>query len=87
MRDFANLDGLDLDKRYPQMAMKRGALDGVKYFLRPSRKSLRSLASVTKRDDNDEEEEEKKNYVRVVRSPGCGKKITRVTKDLLTRVG
>ena len=83
----ANLDGLDLDKRYPQMAMKRGALDGVKYFLRPSRKSLRSLASVTKRDDNEEEEEERKNYVWVVRSPGCGKKITRVTKDLLTRVG
>ena len=79
MRDFANLDGLVLDKRYPHgtwhMAMKRGALDGVKYFLRPSRKSLRSLASVTKRDDNEEEEEERKNYVWVVRSPGCGKKL------------
>ena len=73
----ANLDGLDLDKRYPQMAMKRGALDGVKYFLRPSRKSPRSLARVTKRGD---QEEERNNCVRVVRSPGVGKKFTRVTK-------
>ena len=46
------------------------------YFLRPSRKSPRSLARVTKRGD---QEDERKNYVRVVRSPDIGKKFTRVT--------
>ena len=77
MRGFANPDGLFLDERHPQMAMKRTALDGVKYFLRPRRKSPRSLARVTKRGDK---EEERNNYVRVGRSPGIGKKFTRVTK-------
>ena len=81
MRGFANPDGLFLDERHPQMAMKRTALDGVKYFLRPRRKSPRSLARVTKRGDKEEEEEEERNnYVRVVRSPDIGKKFTRVTK-------
>ena len=78
MRDFANPDGLVLDERHPQMAMKRTELDGVKYFLRPSRKSPRSLARLTKRGNK--EEEERNNYVRMMRSPGIGKKFTRVTK-------
>ena len=79
MRESANPDGIVLDERHPQMAMKRTALDGVKYFLRPSRRSPRTLARVTKRGDK-EEEEERNNYVRVVRSPDIGKKFTRVTK-------
>ena len=78
MRGLANPYGLVLDERHPEMAMKRGALDGEKYFLRPSRRSPRSLARLTKRDD--QEEEEGNNYVRVVRSPDIGKKFTRVTK-------
>ena len=77
MRESANQDGIVLDERHPQMAMKRTALDGVKYFLRPRRKSPRSLARLTKRGDK---EEERNNYVRVVRSPDIGKKFTRVTK-------
>ena len=66
MRGLANPDGLVLDERHPEMAMKRGALDGEKYFLRPSRKSPRTLARVTKRGDK-EEEEERNNLARVTK--------------------
>ena len=57
MRESSNPDGIVLDERHPQMAMKRTALDGVKYFLRPSSRSPRTLARVTKRGDKEEEEE------------------------------